>query len=88
MLAVITRNVLIVIIITLSVNGTNEKSRDTYTAPANNDYLQEIYTTSWAVNIVEGGKKMADAVAKRYGFNNLGDVRVYSNNIGVYEWCV
>ena len=32
------------------------------------------YTTSWAVEITSGGEKMADAVARRYGFYNFGKV--------------
>ena len=35
---------------------------------------QTVYTPSWAVEIVEGGDIMADIIADRYGFNNLGNV--------------
>lgn len=34
------------------------------------------YTASWAVEIAEGGDKMADVIARRYGFRNLGKVRI------------
>ena len=33
------------------------------------------YTATWAVEIAEGGDKMADVIARRYGFRNLGKVR-------------
>ena len=33
------------------------------------------YTASWAVEITEGGEKMAERIAQRYGFSNLGKVR-------------
>ena len=32
------------------------------------------YTASWAVEITEGGEQMADTVAHRHGFRNLGKV--------------
>ena len=32
------------------------------------------YTASWAVEITEGGEKMADLVARRHGYRNLGKV--------------
>ena len=41
------------------------------------DYNSErraVYTASWAVEITQGGEKMAEHVAERYGFNNLGKV--------------
>ena len=34
----------------------------------------DIYTASWAVEITDGGKKMADVVAQQNGFINLGKV--------------
>ena len=37
---------------------------------------RDIYTDSWAVEIIEGGDKMADFVANRHGFNNLGKVKL------------
>ena len=33
------------------------------------------YTASWAVEITEGGEKMAERIARRYGFSNVGKVR-------------
>ena len=33
------------------------------------------YTASWAVEITEGGEKMAERIARRYGFINAGKVR-------------
>ena len=39
--------------------------------------MQEIYTADWAVEIAEGGDKMADKIASRYGFQNVGRVRIY-----------
>lgn len=38
------------------------------------DSGNEIYTSSWAVEIVEGGDKMADKIASEHGFRNLGKV--------------
>lgn len=35
------------------------------------------YTSSWAVEITEGGSKLADAVAKRHGYLNLGKVYTF-----------
>ena len=32
------------------------------------------YTASWAVEITSGGDKMADVVARRHGYRNLGKV--------------
>jgi hypothetical protein len=40
------------------------------------------YTASWAVEITGGGDKMADVVARRHGYRNLGKVAnllVYSH---------
>jgi len=34
------------------------------------------YTSSWAVEITEGGEKMAERIARRYGFINAGKVRI------------
>ena len=33
------------------------------------------YTTSWVVEITEGGEKMAERIAQQYGFSNVGKVR-------------
>ena len=35
------------------------------------------YTASWAVEITEGGEKMAEQVARRHGFINAGKVRIH-----------
>ena len=34
------------------------------------------YTSSWAVEITEGGDKAADVVARRHGYRNLGKVDI------------
>ena len=47
----------------------NDWKRDTSTA-------EKRYTSSWAVEITEGGDNMADETATKYGFRNLGKVRV------------
>ena len=36
------------------------------------------YTSSWAVEISEGGDKAADLLARRHGYRNLGKVRIPS----------
>ena len=41
------------------------------------DTAEKRYTSTWAVEITEGGDNMADETATRYGFKNLGKVRVY-----------
>ena len=43
--------------------------------------LSAVYTASWAVEITQGGDKMADYIARRYGFHNLGKVA----NITLYN---
>ena len=40
-----------------------------------NEAMQDIYTASWAVEIMKGGDKMADTIASRYGFQNIGKVQ-------------
>ena len=37
---------------------------------------KESYTTSWAVEITDGGETMANIVAERCGFKNLGKLEV------------
>jgi subtilisin family serine protease len=37
------------------------------------------YTASWAVEITGGGDKMADVVARRHGYRNLGKVGNFDN---------
>ena len=51
----------------------NDWKRDTSTA-------EKQYTSSWAVEITEGGDNMADETATKFGFRNLGKVRVYNCN--------
>jgi len=34
------------------------------------------YTNSWAVEVRDGGSKAADALARKYGFENRGQVRL------------
>ena len=48
-----------------------------------NNQQDDTYTTSWVVEITNGGKQMADVVADEYGFKNLGKLKVhhYSNDI-------
>lgn len=42
--------------------------------PHNQRVPRAFYTPSWAVEITKGGNKMADLVARRNGFTNLGEV--------------
>lgn len=37
------------------------------------------YTNSWAVEVRNGGSKAADALARKYGFENRGQVRLTSD---------
>lgn len=37
--------------------------------------VEKRYTANWAVEITEGGDEMADKIASKYGFHNLGKVR-------------
>ena len=60
--------------------GKEEKSTRRYPFQSANRPMREIYTASWAVEIAEGGDKMADKIASRYGFQNVGKVQ-YSNVI-------
>ena len=53
--------------------GANKKLKPVY-GVKRDETKQEIYTASWAVEIVEGGDKMADTIASRYGFQNIGEV--------------
>ena len=48
----------------------------------------ERYTSSWAVEIVEGGDKMADKIASKHGFRNLGRVCVHINVAYSYNLCI
>ena len=53
--------------------GANKNLKPVY-AVKRDETKQEIYTASWAVEVVEGGDKMADTIASRYGFQNIGKV--------------
>ena len=67
---------LVALVIVASFKGTkgaNKKLKPVYEVKRN-ETKQEIYTASWAVEIVEGGDKMADTIASRYGFQNIGKV--------------
>ena len=44
------------------------------------DIAEKRYTSSWAVEITEGGDNMADETAARYGFRNLGKVTCWYTN--------
>ena len=35
-----------------------------------------VYTPSWAVEITEGGRQIADSIAQQNGFVNLGEIKV------------
>ena len=35
-----------------------------------------VYTATWVVDITQGDKTMADIIAKKYGFFNLGEVKL------------
>ena len=43
---------------------------------SNEDTQRETYTTSWAVEITEGGEKMANMIADQNGFINRGKIKV------------
>ena len=55
--------------------GTDEKSTHLYTIQEDRN-MREIFTANWAVEIAEGGDKMANKIASRYGFQNVGRVRI------------
>jgi hypothetical protein len=64
--------------------GKEEKSTRRYPFLEDaNRPMREIYTASWAVEIAEGGDKMADKIASRYGFQNVGKIGGLS---GVYHF--
>ena len=70
---------LFVSVVLLTVASTREppteKTRETKEYFGKNESIpREIFTASWAVEITEGGQKMADKIARQYGFNNLGEV--------------
>ena len=50
------------------------------------------YTNSWAVEVRDGGSKAADALARKYGFENRGQVRLtndysFTGIYTVYQAC-
>ena len=45
------------------------------TAPGNNYASGALYSSSWAVE-VRGGAAVADTLAHKYGFTNLGQVKL------------
>ena len=55
--------------------GADKKSQRLYAAVQGDAAKQDIYTASWAVEIMKGGDKMADTIASRYGFQNIGKVQ-------------
>ena len=54
--------------------GADKKSERLYTFQGD-AAKQDIYTASWAVEIMEGGDAMANTIASRYGFQNIGKVQ-------------
>ena len=62
----------------------NENDIRAKTNDRESDTAEKRYTSSWAVEITEGGDNMADETAARYGFRNLGKVRVYHKLTNVY----
>ena len=74
-------NVLLVVFTTIVhihfdvTEGTDEMSTDLHTIQGDRN-MREIYTASWAVEITEGGDKMADRIASRYGLQNVGRVKI------------
>lgn len=58
-------------------SATDGTGKSAGSAPAEEETNQRVrYTATWAVEIAEGGDKMADVIARRYGFTNLGKVRI------------
>ena len=54
---------------------TKENGKDPYLFSNDLEEYYEIYTPSWVVE-VQGGNKVADKVADRLGFENLGQINV------------
>ena len=70
---------LFVSVVVLTVASTREPAQEKTRGPSkyfgqHKSIPREIFTTSWAVEITEGGQKMADMISRQYGFNNLGEV--------------
>ena len=55
------------------VSGINKVNR--MAKRASRQQAADVYTASWAVEIVDGGKEMADLIASRYGYINLGTLK-------------
>ena len=68
--------ILITIIEVAGTNHNNKGENDVHASRKNAYVSSEIYTTSWAVEITEGGQVMADKIADKYGFKNLGRIPV------------
>ena len=76
---------LFVSVVLLTVASTREppteKTRETEESFGQHGSIpREIFTASWAVEITEGVQKMADKIARQYGFNNLGEVYSFIDN--------
>ena len=70
----------------LTMASTMDAVWDNTTRP-NYSLPRDIYTASWAVEITEGGQKMADKIARQYGFNNLGEVIQLVDQQKLF-WCL
>ena len=70
-------------LVSLAISLTNVYIEAAKRNEKENNQQDDTYTTSWVVEITNGGKQMADAVADEYGFKNLGKLKVYhySNDI-------
>ena len=59
------------------VGDQTEKRKGHYSyAVRDESESSSVYTASWAVEITQGGDEMADNIARRYGFRNLGKVPI------------
>ena len=63
----------------LKVTEGADKRSDRLYAFQGDAAMQDIYTASWAVEIIEGGDKMANTIASRYGFQNIGKVQCFGS---------
>ena len=64
-------------LVSLAISLTNVYIEAAKRNEKENNQQDDTYTTSWVVEITNGGKQMADAVADEYGFKNLGKLKVY-----------
>ena len=61
----------------MAAAGPAKPPKRQYVDPQQNQRVpRAYYTGGWAVEITTGGKKMADLVARRNGFENLGQVYI------------